>query len=354
MPSYTFLDTPVVYPAPISYPILGGPAVAHTMDADGEKQAAVFHIKKDGVIDKFGFLLWTVAQAPANGLRVSIQELDASGLPDGVNSDYFDIVTSGIVTNTWVLSDKLTDDGTDTGAQLTVAPGDLIALVIEYESFTVGDDIDIGHVGWTGLGRDTWEIDYSYVAAWAISARRWNATLQYDDGTFVYSTHRHFHDGVVTTYNVGNASTPDEHAVVITIPFGVRAIGVSQYLRALGPYEAVLTDYTTDAVIFALTCKSDNDASGSPNSNYLATPVDVPAGKYRLSVRPSSATTSQFYTATMDTDASVQALSGLQNSGYYSSRVDGGAWTDDTGETTYGSLIIDAVENPGNKDQWGW
>lgn len=129
-------------PAPIAWSEAGVPTFeTYTLDTTTRKFAIIFRVPESNTLDKFEFGLRTVTQAPANGLKVSFQDV-VGGEPDGT-ATHFRVVTSGLTTISWVSPDAITDDGTDTGNKKVAVRGDLVACVIEFESFSFGDDLDI-------------------------------------------------------------------------------------------------------------------------------------------------------------------------------------------------------------------
>lgn len=132
----------VYFPPPILCEDSGVPAFeTYTLDTTTRKIAFVFPIPKSTTLDRFEFGTRTVTQAPANGLKISFQDV-ASGVPDGT-ATYFYVQTSGLTTNSWITTLAITDDGTDTGNRKVVSRGDFLACVIEFESFSLGDSLQI-------------------------------------------------------------------------------------------------------------------------------------------------------------------------------------------------------------------
>src|SRR3989304_6613560 len=104
----------------------------YTLDATGEKAATVFQIPEDGNITTLGFRTATVTTGDT--LKVGLYTIDASGDPTAT-------AYKGMVAGTQAI--LATEDNTyfnvTLGTQATsVVKGDIVALVIEYNSYVAG------------------------------------------------------------------------------------------------------------------------------------------------------------------------------------------------------------------------
>ena len=127
------------------------PAVSTTVsfstfliDAAGERVAFVIRVPKTGTLDKAEFRVGTVAINAASQVRVSFQDISAAnGDPDGTQDQFRDIAGSAFASNTWMVPGLMTSDGTDTGVKRSVTQGDLLSVVIEYQTFTAADSVNV-------------------------------------------------------------------------------------------------------------------------------------------------------------------------------------------------------------------
>lgn len=170
-----------------------GPAsifyVSFLLDAAAEKIAVGLRVPKTGTLHSVGFRLATVTQAPANGLKVSFQDVDlANGDPDGT-ADQYAVVSSGLVSNAWIdvgATGYMGSTGTGSGTKRSVTLGDYLAVVIEFANFSAGDSLNVGgsYAVLNAFGNHY--IDY-YLVSWAKQTTALGTVaLKYDDETYAY------------------------------------------------------------------------------------------------------------------------------------------------------------------------
>lgn len=347
--------TSMIWPPSYTYLVMGGSANTATMDADGEGFAAMFHIRKAGTIEAFEFQTGLVAQAPGNGLRVNIEGADTDHEPDGVEAAYR-VITTGFDNYAWMESGILSDDGTDTGNKKTVAVGDHIACTVKFESFTAGDDVDRGDIGWAGVLYDTAGAQFQDVGSgWGgiSGSRRWSCALKYDDGTYAYQPFTPLHDGFTTTTLINSASSPNETGMVLHLPMGIRTTGATMYCRPLSTYDMHLYD-SADILLASGTANVDLNSGAGVYLVYWNTPVVIPPGMYRITIEATGGSNISTYRATVASPGGMEAITGRSDNAYRTQRSAGGAWTDFTGEIVYGWLVYDALEHVQNKNKWNW
>lgn len=123
--------------------LVNGIANGYSLNATNKRVALILWIEKAGDLEGVEFLPGTaLAINAASEIRVSFQNVDGSGEPDGTQDQYRDMLGSSLVANFWKDSGIMSSDGSDTGTKRTVARGDLIAVVFEYETFTAADVFD--------------------------------------------------------------------------------------------------------------------------------------------------------------------------------------------------------------------
>ena len=336
-------------PAPwAGYPV-SGTTTAATMNASGDRCAMVLRAPKAGTLHSFEFLTGTVSNNPDNGLRLSFQDVStANGDPDGAQDQYCDI-TGTISNSTWqVPGHALTNDGTSGGTKRTVAAGERVGCVIDFVSFVAGDSLTIAGItpSATTYLRNNYLDDASTGSYVKSSTIVMPIALKYDDGTY-----GEFACGYIlpcssftaTTYS--NASAADERALRFQVPVPLRVIGCWIAFDCDGECDVVLYD-NASSVLASSSEDPDtrNLASTSIHFFYFNTKVSLSAATtYRVSIKPTSATSLSTTEFNVNANANLGAVPG-GTSWYFSSRVDAGAWTDvDTRRPNIG-LIFDGVD----------
>src|SRR3989304_10310004 len=147
------------------------------LDAAGEKAATVFQIPEDGNITTLGFRTATVTTGDT--LKVGLYTIDASGDPTAT-------AYKGMVAGTQAI--LATEDNTyfnvTLGTQATsVVKDDIVALVIEYDSYVAGNMVI------TGLGSTNTAfvgIPYGdlYTTLWTKQNSLFFATIEYTGGVY--------------------------------------------------------------------------------------------------------------------------------------------------------------------------
>lgn len=117
------------------------------MDAATERLAVVFMAPRSGIINRVALRTGNVTLNAASVVRFSLQDttlVSSLRVPDGIQDQFRDHDNSVVLDNTIIETGLLTDDGTDGGAKRTVVTGDMIAFVIEFETFNTSDLIRMG------------------------------------------------------------------------------------------------------------------------------------------------------------------------------------------------------------------
>lgn len=179
-------------PFSFQYPALRSIQYEHntvaSLDADNELQAICGQVPYTGTIDEVYISFVAVTQFPANGLRVSLQDLDANGDPDGTEDQYRDF-TSDPGNSAFVSPGKITSDGTDSGAQRAVTAGDYLAVVVGWAgAFTAGDDVDLVLADLNSTVENSWpatRFSGNAGSTWSDTTNTLQVILKYTDGTEV-------------------------------------------------------------------------------------------------------------------------------------------------------------------------
>lgn len=353
-----FIDTPtlVFYPRDVGRNTSPTSVRIFTLDADGEKGAFIFQCSEDCTIDKVLVNFGTVVQC-TNGLRVSLQDV-SSGSPDGTQDAYRVIPTGEISTESQPLTGKLTSDGTDTGTQKTVSSGDLLAVVVEFESFDTGDDVDLRLAmdgPWATVGRDWGDYYNTYTAgAWVgpISWSRLNVGVMKTDGEWM-----RLYDAFCSQKNNGlsrtTASTPDEVGLKFTLPVPMRSVGAG-YMGTFSTGSAPsVVLYDEDSNVLRSKTLVDAAAQqvvGGYGDKYVYwDPIELSKDTtYRLVWKPTNTTAAVIMTHEI-ADSSYIGQTPWGADAVPTVRTDGGSWTDYAGGETNAwfpalNLIIDAID----------
>jgi len=319
------------------------------LDAATEKLAMSFTVPKDGTLAKAGFLLGTVTQAPVNGLRASFQDFDlTTGDPDGTQDQYRD-VTSGLTSGAWITTGLITSTGADGGVKRSVQAGQHLFLVIEYTSFSASDSLNIGAMGSasSGLFLESAFTDH-FTAAWVKSVSR-NPVLylEYDDGsTFEFAGCLPV--SAMVTSTITTATTPDEIAAKITLPFKSRVIGMWASVTQAnnGSYDLVLYD-SGGAVLGSQSWDQDEGLESGTYCGAVAMfdPVTVAAAAtVYATVKPTTANN----VLVGGFDVSAAGIMGAFSMGancIWSQRTDAGAWSETTTRRPMIGLFIDQLDD---------
>jgi len=301
-------------------------AATFVLDAAGEMAALIVRCPKAGTIDRFDFNVSTVTNSPDNGLRASIQGVDAAtGLPDGTvlgaTSNAF-VTYAHTVTTGW--------KSTNFGEAVTVTRGQLIACVVDIPSFTASDSVAILSVNGNAAG-------FPYGIS-ATSTKQGGSlpvfALHYADG---YAAVSPFLPGAsahadTVAYNV-NTGTADEWGLAFSLPVPARLSAVSVVMAVVAGADFEVVVYDSDGSTALATLAHDGDVTvGTGTATYtvpLASAITLAANAtYRVTIRP---TTTNNVTLRYLPFASLDLLATMDGGTafYMTSRLNqGGAWTD--------------------------
>lgn len=307
-----------------------GASTMFAMDTSGEKQGVVIRIPKTGTLDKFEFMMSTLTNLPDNGIRLSFQDVDATGFPDGTQDQYRDIASGSLAANTWTAPGLMTHDGTDGGNKRSVTEGDVLACVFEFVSFVASDSITIASIT-TSTGRDNFAYTVNYTgAAWnkgSFATLQLRIALKYDDGTYVFLSPEILPIVGFASTTFASNSTPDEYALRFQVPFDCEVSGVEIRMSPGAAFDLVLYD-SGGSTLFTQTIDNDQSITGAGSYAFAFPTTSLTANStYRLAVRPSTVVGVTFYNFTVSSNAYLQSVPGGIEF-YQSTRTNAGAWTD--------------------------
>lgn len=310
-----------------------------TLDASTDKLAFVFQVPKSGNITKIGFRTGTVTVADT--LKITLQTVDSNGDPTGTLYGGSALVTQAApASNTWY---EVT-----LGTPAAAIQGDVVAVVIEFNSYVAGNLSISIHAD----GPKFPYINQNDAATWTHQAGGIMMVIGYDDGSYPITNTLPITALTSQAYNSG--STPDERALKFSFPVAVRVCGASIFVAptAGSAFDVVL--YDTDGTTVLASVSMDGDVRGGTAINrmaiYFTSPVILTAGaSYRLSIKPTNANNITVLEYTVNAAAYLEAIPG-GTSCILSTRTDAGAWTDTTTIRPKQGLIIDQVDNGANSE----
>jgi hypothetical protein len=314
------------------------------LDATGEKLGAIFRVPKTGTLAKVRFLTSTVTTGDT--MKVSFQDVDmATGNPDETADQYRTVVVNNTDDNAWITTGLITTDGTDVGSLRSVTRGDLLAIVIEFDSYVAGN---------LNIQNTTTILDYGngcYTAlktggSWVKSTNTAGCfELEYDDGSLAYTDT--LLPGAGAGLTLASNTTPDEAALYFRFPVGVTVGGAYLFLDIDAALDVVL--YDTDGTTALATVSLDSDVRASTSANgtlvVFPTEIDLTANSfYRLAVKPTTTTAVGYRRMTVRAAGSMDMFDLGQNA-YLSTRTDAGAWTETTTLRPRMSLLVTKVHD---------
>lgn len=346
-------------PTPIPWGAANPSFTSMLINASAEKAAFIIQVPKSGTLNYFEFLTGTVSQSPANGLKLSFQDVDlATGDPDGT-ADQYRVLAHPISANTWQLPPgALTSDGTDSGTKRTVTRGELLACVVEFESFAVSDSVNVRTLNLAAnafMGNTPYPTHFT--AAWAKLNDGAVMALVYDDNSYpailgVYP----FAQIQSYTYNVDTGGA-DEYGLAFSMPSDVR-VGAF-YVRAniAGNADLVLYDKDLSTVLETMSIDANVRVQAATQYHLARCSTDrllYANETYILSLKPTTTTDVTLYTGSPDSDVISTALDGGNTWGI-ANRLNGGTWTYTKIERPFMGIVVTGIDHEiGGSPSTGW
>ena len=250
-----------------------------------------------------GAIIWLTAggvvfATASTTLRVGIQDVAATGLPDGT----FDVFKD-LVAGTDTLASSSFQNTVMASGSKTLAHGDTIAIGMEMTVRAGADSVSVERVNaFIGLGGQSKTFPYG-VALGAKNPESLQCLIKFDDGTYgwIYNAQLIWNTTntapVQITYS--NASTPDEYIGTFSLPVTVSVGGVGVSIGGVATadnYEIILYSDPYGAPAVIETLAPDPDIIGVTNNvpyfGLLTTPRTLLANtKYGIALRPTTANT---------------------------------------------------------------
>lgn len=282
-----FVDTALFYfPSPFpttsQVPVMTNPSFS--MNSAGAQMIVPFTVIKAGTINEIEWLSGGSGHVldGASVIRISLQDQNSGWYnPDGIQDQYRDVdntVWTG--TDTWLASGLITDDGTDGGVKRTVAVGDRLAIVFEYDTFTTNDSVSLKMYPTDGeesgdqasnWGRFLYFSGSSYLS---VLNGYPCIVLKYSDGTYVPVW---VYNLPIKTLGSKTLTGSVEAGLKFTPPFAMRVIGA---------YGSIGTDEDIRVLLYdsgeSLLASSGVDTQQTSNDDgltvYFDTEVELDAG----------------------------------------------------------------------------
>ena len=324
------------------------------IDAAGERIAFIFRVPKTGTLDKFEWHSSDSTLNAASVLRLSFQNVDlATGFPDATQDQFRD--QSTLTSFGWNAPGLMTSDGTDTGTKRSVTVDDLLAAVIEFQTFTAADSVRwrkmVTPYSFQGIfGAFPYPASF-FASVWATVAETMPfMALKYSDGTYAQLNDWVLPAGtgstVINTTTFNNGSTPDERGLFFQLPAPVKVGGAWWRADLDGNADYVL--YDSDGTTVLASSSLDLNVRGAAKAgNFFIrhTPISLTAStNYRAVIKPTSVTNLSTYDFDVNAAALLDAVAGGQN-WHYTSRTDAGAWTQVTTKRPFMGLLVTAIDD---------
>lgn len=321
------------------------------LDASAEKAAFIFQIPKTGTLDKFEIRTAAVTLNAASVMRLSFQDVNAAGDPDGTVDQFRTVTQANFAANSWIVPGLITSDGTDGGTKRSVTRGDFLCCVVDYSTFTAADIANIeGRATDASSSFQGFPIVDQFTAAWAKVTASPVIGLKYNDGTYPYIGGHAYPINTTTIPNIQSDTTPDERGMIFRFPAAVKVGGC--FLRlgtAVGlTFRAKLYDSDGSTVLEEVVIDTDLASNTSSRNFFVRFTADrtlIANRDYRLTVFNDSAasnlTPQEF---TVNAQALLDSFPGGQN-WHLTTRTDGGAWTQTVTERPFFGLLVTAIDD---------
>lgn len=297
----------------------------------------------DYVVTRLGFRQGTIA-GTAPTYRVSLQGVDSTtGYPDGTikasAGAYVDYTPSAPNNNTW--------QWVTLGSTYTASPGELLAMVLKYQSGTIDGSNNVTFTYSNNLG--------GFAFPYGINTDAGTRSKNIAHPTFGWGTASLAHGfpaSAWTTVSFNSGSSPSEYALRFKLPvpgaqYTVR--GVRVMATPAAGHTLRVTLYSGTSVLQQVDVDGDNTSSAAA-SRYLdvffdETTLTTLTGdtEYRIGFAPQDST--NWTLPYMDVAAAADLDAWPLGRDWYTSTRAGGAWSDTTTRRLLACPVVDTL-NP--------
>ena len=346
----------------------GGAITAATnipINGTGDIQVWICQADEDMTITQVGCHVTTRTGSPGNtatGLRLGITYIDATtGFPTNTptptwaNATFSGAAgtayqefnaTTGITQNQNLIATLITP--------VTITRGTVFGICADANAGTWVSGSDFINIR---TGFVSTYPSYNFPYSTGILTGGSNVDNTVDCPTFLYRSSTKTYGQpyeTVASLNNNSGSTPDEYGMYFRFATGTTSAyqisGVRLGCLVAANFDVILYDTNGTTVLASVTADVDIQNQATHGAyNYLFTGTTLPtltAGSYyRLVVRPSTATAMgpvQYFT--FRTDADKTAILGAADDVQYTSRTNGGAWTQDTNRLFAMQAIVVALD----------
>jgi hypothetical protein len=317
------------------------------MTGAAHKAAVIFQAPKAGPLDGVAWLNGTNGTTSWT-MRVSFQDLDSSGNPDG-GVDQFSSV--GIPTPlAWNTSGAITSDGTAGGTKRTVTQGERLAAVWDFSAYTSGTT-NLLEFSTTGLDNPLFPYNAGYTTSWAKNNLTSAFALRYADGSYppLGPPAQCLPASTSATVAWNSGTTPDEYGLYMLLPFSVQVVGMwmSSTFTAGGDIEIVVYEGTTQLTRNLVPAAATTAGTHTLIHRFPETLTLTANTVYRMTVAP---TTTTNISGSEYTFASATIRSAYDCGAYFSrtERTNLGAFTETATKLPVMGLLIGAIAGEPN------
>jgi hypothetical protein len=339
---------PLYFPALDHASGAGGDQTQQTVfviDAAAEKLAFVVRAPKAGILHKVRFRTTTVGTGDT--LKVSFQDLDtATGAPDGTPDQFRTIVIADADDNASLVTGILSSDGTDGGTKRTVARGELLCVVFEFDSWVAGNISLSSRATVNVAGTSSESYCTHFTAAWVRSVSALpRMALEYSDGTYEAIPYVCPAVAGIATETYGTGTTPDERGLIFQLPFAAKVGGFWVAINRAAAFDIKLYDSDGSTVLESQSFAAASAGTVLIMHTYFDSEITLSKDtSYRMTVLPTTATTVSLMVGSYSVAAVLDALPGGQEC-HYTSRTDAGAWTEATTKRPLMGLILSELDD---------
>ena len=282
-------------------------------------------VPKSGEISSVGFRFGAVTKGVTTELLVSLQNLDlANGppaRPDGTVDQSGTVSSGSIVSNAFVTVTLSTSR--------TVTVGDLLAVVLEFNTFNASDSITVASlVVVAGAISQLSVVSHYNGTAWtATTTQQPILTLGYSDGT-VTSFLSTVPTTSITSSAFSSSSSPNERGIRWVPTARQIVVGLWTTLIPSADHDMVLYDSAGNELgVISVDANIVRTSALRPQYHLFSSPVTVTAdATYYLTIRPTTTTNITVYTCSLNAAADREAWPlGTEADG--ATRTGTGAWT---------------------------
>lgn len=344
-----------------------GPPPASVLNTSTKRWAYIIRAPKTGTIDGFEFRPHSSSVIAAGSvLRLSLQNVNTAvnpAEPDGSLDQFVDVTGSTVTADQWATTPALTTDGTPSGGKRAVVRNELLALVIQYQSFTGGDAFALAYCAqWQAAPQGDARPFGHFPAEIAFDGTSWIRVvyrpapflaLRYSDGSFGFISPENppIQGATVLLSAINVGSSPDEAGARFKFPFPVRVGGAwllsDPSVGGEGEYELVLYDSNGTSVLERVKVDTNQLQFDSVYAmTYLKFAAEHNLLKdtfYRLVLRPLTVVDTKMFSFHVKQIEHMDALPGGRDwHGTY--RTDSGPWVDSTLEHPMMGLHVMGVD----------